>query len=112
MVPNPEDLGYDQDASDYVGLLEDDDLDNSEENAILDADSEADLNETAETNDTSGVLEESSSVIVPDTSRNNAISFFKALCIPGVIEFSFCLFFAKLVSYRVVFIRMSYFQVK
>jgi len=107
VVPNPEDLGYDQDANDYVGLLEEEDLNNSEENAILnaasDADLEANLNETAETNETSGVLEESSSEIVPDTSRNNAISFFKALCIPGVIEFSFCLFFAKLVSYTFLF---------
>ncbi|XP_075587051.1 glucose-6-phosphate exchanger SLC37A2 isoform X2 [Dermatophagoides farinae] len=35
--------------------------------------------------------------------EKNAISFFQALKIPGVIEFSICLFFAKLVSYTFLF---------
>merc|ERR1711970_1479059 len=46
---------------------------------------------------------EDSELVEDDTplvdSEENAIGFFKALCIPGVVEFSFCLFFAKLVSY-------------
>lgn len=35
--------------------------------------------------------------------HERAISFFKALMIPGVIEYSFCLFFAKLVSYTFLY---------
>merc|ERR1712071_189488 len=35
--------------------------------------------------------------------KEKAIGFFQALYIPGVIEFSFCLFFAKLVSYTFLF---------
>ncbi|KAH9422347.1 hypothetical protein DERP_003022 [Dermatophagoides pteronyssinus] len=35
--------------------------------------------------------------------EKHAISFFQALKIPGVIEFSVCLFFAKLVSYTFLF---------
>lgn len=36
-----------------------------------------------------------------ENSDKKAISFMTALKIPGVIEFSLCLFFAKLVSYTV-----------
>lgn len=36
-------------------------------------------------------------------SSKHAISFFTALRIPGVIEFSICLFFAKLVSYTFLY---------
>ena len=36
-------------------------------------------------------------------SNTTAISFWGALKIPGVIEFSLCLFFAKLVSYTFLF---------
>ncbi|XP_043928160.1 glucose-6-phosphate exchanger SLC37A1 isoform X2 [Protopterus annectens] len=45
-------------------------------------------------------------VVNTDTSNGNgmsAISFFGALRIPGVIEFSLCLLFAKLVSYTFLF---------
>ncbi|XP_046854310.1 glucose-6-phosphate exchanger SLC37A2-like [Xenia sp. Carnegie-2017] len=34
---------------------------------------------------------------------SKAISFFGALCLPGVIEYSLCLFFAKLVSYTFLY---------
>ncbi|ELU16613.1 hypothetical protein CAPTEDRAFT_151589 [Capitella teleta] len=36
-------------------------------------------------------------------SPDEAIGFIDALCIPGVIEFALCLFFAKLVSYTFLF---------
>ncbi|XP_030602947.1 glucose-6-phosphate exchanger SLC37A2 isoform X2 [Archocentrus centrarchus] len=35
--------------------------------------------------------------------HTEAISFFGALCIPGVVEFSLCLLFAKLVSYTFLY---------
>uniref|UniRef100_A0A669BAQ3 Glucose-6-phosphate exchanger SLC37A2 n=1 Tax=Oreochromis niloticus TaxID=8128 RepID=A0A669BAQ3_ORENI len=35
--------------------------------------------------------------------QNEAISFLGALCIPGVVEFSLCLLFAKLVSYTFLY---------
>ncbi|MED6254643.1 hypothetical protein ATANTOWER_030927 [Ataeniobius toweri] len=35
--------------------------------------------------------------------HSEAISFFGALCIPGVVEFSLCLMFAKLVSYTFLY---------
>ncbi|XP_048589045.1 glucose-6-phosphate exchanger SLC37A2 isoform X2 [Nematostella vectensis] len=34
---------------------------------------------------------------------HNAVGFFRALLIPGVVEYSLCLFFAKLVSYTFLF---------
>jgi len=37
------------------------------------------------------------------TSEENAIGFFGALQIPGVVEFSLCLFFSKLVSYTFLY---------
>ncbi|XP_078089217.1 glucose-6-phosphate exchanger SLC37A1-like isoform X2 [Mustelus asterias] len=52
----------------------------------------------------SGLL--SSHVVVVSTERRNApsaIGFFAALRIPGVVEFSLCLLFAKLVSYTFLF---------
>lgn len=38
-----------------------------------------------------------------NTSRNNAIGFMGAMKIPGVIEYSLSLFFAKLVSYTFLY---------
>ncbi|CAG2123085.1 unnamed protein product, partial [Medioppia subpectinata] len=38
-----------------------------------------------------------------ETGDKQAISFLTALKIPGVIEFSLCLFFAKLVSYTFLY---------
>ncbi|XP_042224983.1 glucose-6-phosphate exchanger SLC37A2-like isoform X2 [Homarus americanus] len=40
---------------------------------------------------------------VPNQKEDKAISFFGALSIPGVVEFSLCLFFAKLVSYTFLY---------
>lgn len=34
---------------------------------------------------------------------HQAVSFWRALCIPGVIEYSFCLFFSKSVSYTLLY---------
>uniref|UniRef100_W5KTZ2 Solute carrier family 37 member 1 n=1 Tax=Astyanax mexicanus TaxID=7994 RepID=W5KTZ2_ASTMX len=42
-------------------------------------------------------------VVVKSEAELSAISFRGALCIPGVVEFSFCLLFAKLVSYTFLF---------
>merc|ERR1719411_2458022 len=47
------------------------------------------------------------------TRRNSqvaAITFWSALKIPGVVEFSLCLFFAKLVSYTFLFWLPSFIQ--
>lgn len=43
------------------------------------------------------------SLISLDKSKEKPISLWRALLIPGVIEFSLCLFFAKLVSYTFLF---------
>ncbi|KAK3101050.1 hypothetical protein FSP39_000582 [Pinctada imbricata] len=49
----------------------------------------------------------------PTTSKKEKpISFFGALQIPGVIEFSLCLFFAKLVSYTFLFWLPKYISAK
>lgn len=42
-------------------------------------------------------------IVVKSHSEPSAISFMGALQIPGVVEFSFCLLFAKLVSYTFLF---------
>ncbi|KAI4886548.1 hypothetical protein NFI96_027113 [Prochilodus magdalenae] len=42
-------------------------------------------------------------VVVKSEAEPSAISFRGALCIPGVVEFSLCLLFAKLVSYTFLF---------
>lgn len=49
--------------------------------------------------------ENNPNVIVNSTASSNrsAITFSNAFKIPGVIEFSICLFFAKLVSYTFLF---------
>nr|XP_053631625.1 glucose-6-phosphate exchanger SLC37A2-like [Cherax quadricarinatus] len=44
-----------------------------------------------------------SELISTDTKEEKAITFIGALRIPGVIEFSMCLFFAKLVSYTFLY---------
>lgn len=41
--------------------------------------------------------------VVPQEDEEKPIGFIQALAIPGVIEFSFCLFFAKLVSYTFLY---------
>ncbi|XP_071528540.1 LOW QUALITY PROTEIN: glucose-6-phosphate exchanger SLC37A2-like [Panulirus ornatus] len=44
-----------------------------------------------------------SELIIPHNDGDKAIGFFAALSIPGVVEFSLCLFFAKLVSYTFLY---------
>lgn len=41
--------------------------------------------------------------ILADAAPERAVGFFGALCIPGVVEYSLCLFFAKLVSYTFLY---------
>lgn len=54
--------------------------------------------------------ENSSEPSLSTTSGHTAIGFGEALSIPGVIEFSLCLFFAKLVSYTFLFWLPNYIQ--
>lgn len=54
--------------------------------------------------------ENSSEVSLSTGSEHTAIGFGEALSIPGVIEFSLCLFFAKLVSYTFLFWLPNYIE--
>ncbi|XP_069115639.1 glucose-6-phosphate exchanger SLC37A2-like isoform X2 [Argopecten irradians] len=45
----------------------------------------------------------STNLVKPEATPEKAIGFLSALRIPGVVEFSLCLFFAKLVSYTFLF---------
>lgn len=63
-----------------------------------------------ESGETAPLLQDASSVGDISTEpeeiveeHTEAISFFGALCIPGVVEFSLCLLFAKLVSYTFLY---------
>lgn len=40
---------------------------------------------------------------IQESDRGNAIGFMKAMMIPGVVEYSLSLFFAKLVSYTFLY---------
>merc|ERR1712150_461538 len=105
IVPHPEMLGYDDDANATLRLLDDTEFDendsedlnesrNESQNELqyepinqsetLNSDLENDPENYIENHSNPGILEETRSTIVIDTSRNNAISFFEALCIPGV----------------------------
>lgn len=44
-----------------------------------------------------------STVVPPSHGEASAVGFWRAVLIPGVIEYSLCLFFAKLVSYTFLF---------
>jgi len=73
--------------------------------------SDEEQTETEENDETNALLEdkenegEESHVVPPvDVNREEtAIGFFGALRIPGVVEFSLCLFFSKLVSYTFLY---------
>ncbi|XP_048772848.1 glucose-6-phosphate exchanger SLC37A2-like isoform X2 [Ostrea edulis] len=52
------------------------------------------------------------SLVSMDKSKEKPISLLAAIFIPGVIEFSLCLFFAKLVSYTFLFWLPKYIHVK
>lgn len=45
------------------------------------------------------------------SSKDEAVGFFSALKIPGVVEFSLCLFFAKLVSYTFLYWLPNYINI-
>ncbi|XP_050527402.1 glucose-6-phosphate exchanger SLC37A2 isoform X2 [Daktulosphaira vitifoliae] len=66
----------------------------AEENEILKGSSEED--ETKE-------RAEGSPILSPSNSSKRAVGFIGAIKIPGVVEFSMCLFFAKLVSYTFLY---------
>lgn len=86
LVPSPKD----------VGLQTEDENERSE---LIGADeSTALLTENEEEG-----LEEEEVEIRPVEPEDQAISFVGALKIPGVVEFSLCLFFAKLVSYTFLY---------
>ncbi|GCB74817.1 hypothetical protein scyTo_0020797, partial [Scyliorhinus torazame] len=77
----------------------------SRSDSFIDPEQECFLKDSDDRNKakSSGLL---SSHVVVITERGNApaaISFFAALRIPGVVEFSLCLLFAKLVSYTFLF---------
>jgi MFS transporter, OPA family, solute carrier family 37 (glycerol-3-phosphate transporter), member 1/2 len=44
------------------------------------------------------------------STNKEAVGFMKALAIPGVVEFSLCLFFSKLVSYTFLYWLPFYIQ--
>lgn len=48
----------------------------------------------------------------PQSGSPGAIGFFGALRIPGVVEFSLCLFFSKLVSYTFLYWLPNYIHTK
>ncbi|WAR06085.1 G6PT3-like protein [Mya arenaria] len=57
--------------------------------------------EPAEAEETEALIKKGNEADGP--KRNEAVTIWRALSIPGVIEFSLCLFFAKLVSYTFLF---------
>lgn len=58
-----------------------------------------------ETGDNNGTVEKKTMTMSDpqEPQQNQAVSFMKALAIPGVIEYSLCLFFSKLVSYTFLY---------
>lgn len=92
MVPSPEEVGCELPdqlpATKYT--------DKGTENSDLNTES---YKEYGATNSQSS----QTSLISMDKSKEKPISLWRALLIPGVIEFSLCLFFAKLVSYTFLF---------
>lgn len=95
-VPHPSELGY-QGTLDEQLLVDDDSVDNDQEASHDESGSEHNEEQSLESLDP-----ESTSIAVAH-SETDAISFFRALTIPGVIEFSMCLFFAKLISYTFLY---------
>jgi len=79
LVPRPQDVGLSSSAASGA----------QESEPLLDGD-DADMNEGPE-------------VLVESAENDNAIGFISALQIPGVVEFSLCLFCAKLVSYTFLY---------
>jgi len=92
MVPRPADIGLgevvssnsEEDSTENDPLLEDKDDETPEETAIH---------------------------IIEPVAEERAIGFFGALFIPGVVEFSLCLFFSKLVSYTFLYWLPNYIHI-
>merc|ERR1719430_690990 len=94
MVPRPQDLGF---------LEEDMPIESSETNPLLD-DEEGDKEDEPTQSDNIEVQ-------VRGGGDEEAISFLGALSIPGVVEFSLSLFFAKLVSYTFLYWLPNYIHI-
>merc|ERR1719187_1247109 len=92
MVPRPQDLGF---------LEEDMPIESSETNPLLD-DEEGDKEDEPTQSD---------NIEVRSGGDEEAISFLGALSIPGVVEFSLSLFFAKLVSYTFLYWLPNYIHI-
>ncbi|ESN93720.1 hypothetical protein HELRODRAFT_186070 [Helobdella robusta] len=106
LIPHPHDL---QPNTNYSALIDPDhqEADNGDNNRYQDErvrlinDDEIDTtNDAININQSQASLEQEGGVSEGD---GEPIGFFKAILIPGVIEFSLCLFFAKLVSYTFLF---------
>ncbi|XP_025074988.1 glucose-6-phosphate exchanger SLC37A2 isoform X2 [Pogonomyrmex barbatus] len=102
LIPNPIDIGYNPPASLGYRKI---DVTNSSDDDLADVGYES--RSISEDNMTSGRSETSPMLPgnrrVHSTSHNSAIGFAGALKIPGVIEYSLSLFFAKLVSYTFLY---------
>lgn len=59
-----------------------------------------------------GTTNSQTSLVSMNKSKEKPISILRALMIPGVVEFSLCLFFAKLVSYTFLYWLPKYIHVK
>ncbi|XP_024881106.1 glucose-6-phosphate exchanger SLC37A2 isoform X2 [Temnothorax curvispinosus] len=101
LIPNPVDIGYSPPSSlgyrkiDVTNSSDDDSTDvGYESRSVTD-------NLASERSETSPML--SGHRREHNTSRNSAIGFIGAMKIPGVIEYSLSLFFAKLVSYTFLY---------
>jgi len=94
LVPRPQDLGF---------LEEDMPFESSETNPLLD-DEEGDKEDEPTQSDNIEVQ-------VRSGGDEEAISFLGALSIPGVVEFSLSLFFAKLVSYTFLYWLPNYIHI-
>merc|ERR1719209_1064799 len=92
MVPRPQDLGF---------LEEDMPIESSETNPLLDEEDGDKEEEPTQSDD----------IEVRSGGDEEAISFFGALSIPGVVEFSLSLFFAKLVSYTFLYWLPNYIHI-
>ena len=83
LVPRPEDIGITHEQSEHR------DEEEGETEPLMEDKEEEQIPETSDTT----VMQ----------TEERAIGFTGALMIPGVIEFSFCLFFSKLVSYTFLY---------
>ncbi|XP_020296460.1 glucose-6-phosphate exchanger SLC37A2 isoform X2 [Pseudomyrmex gracilis] len=102
LIPNPVDIGYSSFASHGYRKI---DATNSSDDDVAD---EGDNSHSIGEDDPNSGRSETSPMLAghrsnSTSSRNSAIGFMGAIKIPGVIEYSLSLFFAKLVSYTFLF---------